>query len=204
MPDIDQPSEAEWSAIPSAVVSDCLGRFSAMSGDIRALSGEHLVGPAYPLQVVVGDNRSIHLALKDVPPGWVLVIDAGGYPDRAVWGGVLAEAARARGVAGVVIDGALRDVAELRQQGFPAFARGTSPAGPHKAGGGVAAETVSCGGVLVGYGDLIVGDLDGVAVVPRDRIAATLDAVRQRLQLEQEWLDRIRAGVPSSVVLGLE
>lgn len=195
---------AEWSAIPSAVVSDCLGRFGAMSGAIRALSGERVLGPAYPLQVVAGDNRSVHLALKDVPPGWVLVIDAGGYPDRAVWGGVLTEAARRRGVAGVVIDGALRDVAELRQQGFPAFARGTSPAGPHKAGGGVAAGTVSCGGVLVAYGDLIVGDLDGVAVVPRDRIAATLDAVRRRLLLEQEWLDKIRAGIPSSVVLGLE
>lgn len=194
---------SDWSRIPAALASDVSGRSGAMSGAIRALSGDRLVGRAHTLRVVAGDNRSIHFALATTEPGSVLVVDAGGYADRAVWGGVLTEAAMLRGIAGLVLDGAIRDLAEIRERGFPVFARGTSPAGPHKSGGGTARGIVSCGGVAVAQGDLIVADLDGVTVVPQARISATLDAAKKRHSLERSWVDRIRAGEDSAAVLGL-
>lgn len=198
------PEYTDWAPVPAAVVSDSVGRFGAMAGTITALSGRRLVGPAHTLRLMAGDNRAVHLELPEVEPGWVLVIDGGGYLDRAVWGGVLTEAAMRRRIAGVVIDGAVRDIEEIRQMGFPVFARGTSPAGPHKAGGGVGATTISCGGVPVSQGDLVVGDLDGVSVVPRAEIRQTLTAATARLRDEQEWIRKIRSGVPSSVALGLQ
>ncbi|WP_213453792.1 RraA family protein [Rhizomonospora bruguierae] len=197
------PDYAPWSDIPSSVASDCLDRFAAMSSAIRPLTGMGVVGPAHTLRTVVGDNASIHRELTSVAAGSVLVIDAGGYDDRAVWGDVLALAATMRGILGVVIDGAVRDVDDMTAAGFPVFARGTSPAGPHKSGGGVSATRISCGGVPVNPGDLIVGDSDGVTVVPGDLVDATYQRARARLELEHTWKEKIRAGIPSSVVMGL-
>lgn len=195
---------AEWSSIPAALASDASGRAGAMSAAIRALSSDRLVGPAHTIRVVAGDNRSIHLALPEVKPGFVLVIDAGGYVDRAVWGSVLTEAAMHRGIAGLVLDGATRDLAEIREMKFPVFARGSSPAGPHKSGGGATGGTISCGGVAVAQGDLIVADLDGVTVIPHAKIASTLNAAKKRWELERSWIEHIRAGEPSASVLGLD
>ena len=198
------PEYENWSGLPSSLVSDCLGRFSAMSGAIRSITGVGMVGPAYTLQGVAGDNLSIHFALANVSPGSVLVIDAGGYEDRAVWGEVLAVAAEQRGILGVVIDGAIRDREGLSDRRFPVYARGTSPAGPHKAGGGLEQVTVSCGGVPVSPGDLIVADGDGVVVVPHARIEAIHALASERSALEQEWIKKIVSGMPSPEVLGLD
>jgi 4-hydroxy-4-methyl-2-oxoglutarate aldolase len=173
-----------------------------MSGRIRALTGPSLTGPAFPLRVVAGDNRTIHETLSRVPAGSVLVVDAGGYRDRAVWGEVLTIAAMQRGVVGLVLDGVTRDLEGIRALEFPVFACGTSPAGPHKAGGGTVGP-VCCGGVIVSAGDVIVGDLDGVVVVPSARLTETWDAATKRLVDEQRWIERIRAGESSASVLGL-
>ncbi|HEY9498845.1 MAG TPA: hypothetical protein VIQ78_07470 [Terrimesophilobacter sp.] len=198
------PAFADWSGLPSSIVSDCLGRFNAMSSSIRALTPVGVVGPAHTLRSVVGDNRSVHLELTSVAPGSVLVIDAGGYADRAIWGGVLTIAARKQGILGVVIDGAVRDIDELTELEFPVFARGTSPAGPHKAGGGASAVPISCGNVPVSQGDLVIGDRDGVVVVPSALIDETLVLARARLELERQWIERINSGIPSAVVLGID
>lgn len=198
------PDFAEWMGVPSSIASDCLGRFCAMSSSIRSLTSVGVIGPAHTLRSVAGDNRSIHLELASVASGSVLVIDAGGYTDRAVWGGVLAVAARARGILGVIIDGAVRDLDELTEMSFPVFARATSPAGPHKAGGGVSMSQISCGNVPVSQGDLVIGDRDGVVVVPSELISETLVRARERLELERRWMEQINLGVPSAVVLGIE
>ncbi|TAM70684.1 MAG: methyltransferase [Microbacteriaceae bacterium] len=198
------PDFSEWSEIPAAIASDCLDRFGAMSSAIRSLTGVNMVGPAHTLRTVVGDNLSIHRELSAIAAGSVLVVDAGGYDDRAVWGEVLALAARAGGVLGVVIDGAVRDVDAMSKLGFPVFARGVCPAGPHKAGGGLSAVPISCGGVAVVPGDLILGDADGVVVVPAARIAVTAERARARLAQEEVWKQRISAGIASAVVLGLD
>ncbi|HEY9477682.1 MAG TPA: RraA family protein [Microbacteriaceae bacterium] len=198
------PEYEDWSDLPSSLVSDCLGRFSAMASAIRPITGVGMVGPAYTLQGVVGDNLSIHFALANVPAGSVLVIDAGGYEDRAVWGEVLAVAAEQQGILGVVIDGSIRDRDGLTARRFPVYARGTSPAGPHKAGGGREQVTVSCGGVPVSPGDLIVADGDGVVVVPHSRTREIHALASERSALEQEWMNKIMSGMPSPEVLGLD
>jgi regulator of RNase E activity RraA len=192
-----------WRDVPASVVSDMVGRFGAMTGAIRQLTGTGVIGPAHTLRVVAGDNKSIHLALPSVPPGSVLVIDAGGYLDRAVWGEVLTITAMRIGIAGAVIDGATRDLADIEALGFPVYARGTTPAGPHKAGGGVSGALISCGGVPVAQGDLVIGDADGVAVVPAAQISSVYHQARARMAAEQGWIDRIQAGESSASALGL-
>jgi regulator of RNase E activity RraA len=175
-----------------------------MSSRLRFLSGSRLIGRAFTVQLVAGDSATSHRALEHAPSGHVLVIDGGGYTDRAVWGEVLTVAAEARGIRGLVLDGAVRDIVGLRERGFPVVAAATSPAGPHKSGGGDWAETISCGGVTVNNGDLIVADADGVVVVPwhrRQEIARTAAA---RVADEQTLLEQLAAGVTSSAAyLGL-
>ncbi len=197
-------STLDWSGLPSSLLSDVMGRAQAMTGRITALTVPALSGPAFPVRVVAGDNKTIHQALGRVPIGAVLVVDAGGYRDRAVWGEVLTIAAQQRGVVGLVVDGATRDVEAIRALGFPVFGRGTSPAGPHKAGGGTIGAPVCCGGVAVSAGDVVVADPDGVVVVPAGSLTETWAAARQRLHDEQRWIARIRSGESSASVLGLD
>lgn len=200
----DEPSARDWSRLPSTVLSDVMDRAQAMTGRITALTVPSLTGPAFPVRVVAGDNRTIHQALQRVPAGSVLVVDAGGYRDRAVWGEVLTIAAMQLGVSGLVLDGVTRDLEGIRALKFPVFARGTSPAGPHKAGGGAIGGPVCCGGVTVSTGDVVVADQDGVVVVPAGRLGETWDAAQRRLVDEQSWIARIRSGESSVSVLGLD
>ena len=204
----DRPADSgagleDWRGVATALASDCLGRFGAMDGGIVPLTGLPLLGWAATIEVVPGDSATIHRALTGVRPGSVVMVDAGGGRDRAVWGGVLTAAARAAGVVGAVIDGAVRDLAVIRAQGFPVFGRGANPAGPHKAGGGRAGARVSCGGLVVAAGDLVLGDEDGVVVVPAGELEGVRQAVRDREELERRWLARIEAGEPSASVIGL-
>ncbi|MCD0502488.1 RraA family protein [Bordetella petrii] len=137
----------------------------AMGSGIHPLRpGWVIYGRALTVSVPAGDNLAIHAALARVRPGEVLVVDAKGYCNRAVMGGIMCAQAAAAGVAGVIIDGAMRDAAELRAGNLPVYALGLSPAGPHKEGGGSVGHAVRCGGVTVQTGDWIVADDDGVVV----------------------------------------
>jgi 4-hydroxy-4-methyl-2-oxoglutarate aldolase len=196
--------EAIWEELPSALVSDCLERSGAMDGRIRLLSGRRLVGPAFTVRTVAGDSATTHRALRDVPPGHVLVLSAEGGMERAVWGAVLTEAARRGELVGAVVDGLVRDLEQIRALGFPLFARGTSPAGPHKGGQGTFGGVVQCGGVVVSPGDLVLGDLDGVVVVPAARIDGVARAAVERLRAEEAWIERIRSGERSADILGID
>jgi regulator of RNase E activity RraA len=174
-----------------------------MAADVKRLAGERLFGPAFPVRTMAGDSSTLHRAVAAAPSGSVLVVDAGAYTDRAVWGEVLTIAAMVRGLEGAVIDGAVRDIDAIRRLAFPLFARGHTPAGPHKGWMGDMGGPVSCGGVVVEEGDLVVGDGDGVVVVPHAHATEVRLAINNRVELEDEWLRRIRAGEPSYAVLGL-
>ncbi len=193
---------SRWRDIPASILSDSVGRFGAMAGAMRSLTGQRVVGPAFPVRTMPGDSRTLHVSLLSAPPGSVLVVDAGGLVDRAVWGEVLTHSARAAHVIGAVIDGAVRDIAGIRAMNFPLFALGTAPAGPHKAGGGTIGEPISCGGVVVAPGDLVIGDDDGVAVAHGVDLDDLYHSVNQRMELERGWITRISGGEPSAVVLG--
>lgn len=201
---LDARTRAAWAEIPPAIASDCMNRGGAMAAAIKPLApGTRLVGQARTVACMVGDNSAVHAALRLVRSGEVLVIAAGGYADTALWGGLLTRAAIARGLAGVVVDGAVRDVAEIRGLGFPCFAAAAVPAGPHKGFGGVLDGTVACAGSSVAPGDLILGDDDGVVVVPLARAEAVLAACSAKLAQEAESLERLEAGVLLADQMGL-
>ncbi len=195
---------ALWHKIPPAVAGDCMNRTQCMAGAIKPVgAGMALVGQARTVQSMVGDNSISHAAVALTRPGEVLVIAAGGVPDVAVWGGVATRAAIARGIAGVVIDGAVRDLVELRELGLPVYASAVVPAGPHKGFGGMIDGAIACAGCPVKPGDVVLGDDDGVVVVPLERQAAILAAGQAKLEAEERWLEAIAAGKTMAEVLGL-
>lgn len=145
-----------------------------------------VVGPALTVRTRPGDNLVVHKALELARPGDVLVIDARGELVNAILGELMTLYARERGIAGIVLDGAVRDSAELSAGILPVFARGVSHLGPFKSGPGEIHGTVQVGGVSVQDGDVVVGDADGVAVVPRWRAEAVARAAEEILLKEAE------------------
>ncbi len=196
---------AEWRDIPPAIVSDCMNRTHVMAGRMKPVKqGVGIVGQARTVTGMVGDNGISHAAIALANAGEVLVIDAGGYDDVAVWGAIMTHAAIKRGIAGVVIDGAIRDAAEIRELGFPCFASANVPAGPHKGFGGIIDGPISCAGCPVKPGDLVIGDDDGVSVVPLEWAADMLAASKEKLRQEEETLKQIAAGKTTAELLGVE
>jgi 4-hydroxy-4-methyl-2-oxoglutarate aldolase len=164
-----------FAGLAVANIGDARDRMGMLDGGIRTLwKGARLVGRARTVWVRSGDNLAVHQALGSARAGDVLVINGHGDTDRALIGELIAERGKARGVAGMVIDGAARDVAELERMGFGVWARGVSPAGPYKNGPGKTDVPVAVGGVVVSPGDVVVADDDGVIVIPAAEAAASL------------------------------
>jgi 4-hydroxy-4-methyl-2-oxoglutarate aldolase len=166
--------------VPVANIGDARERMGMVAGGITPLwPGARAAGWARTVQVAAGDNKLLHEALGRIRPGDMLVVDGQGFTDRALLGELMAATALRRGAVGIVVDGALRDRQELQELDFPAWARGTSPAGPYKNGPGRLDVPVQIGGVVVRPGDLVVADDDGVIVVPAEEAAASLAAARE-------------------------
>jgi regulator of RNase E activity RraA len=193
-----------WRGTATATASDAMDRSQAMSGAIKPIkAGLSLCGQARTIQAMVGDNSALHLAVSLARPGEVLAIDAGGHEDTAVWVDILTTAAIGRGIAGIVLDGATRDVARIRDLGFPVFCRAVVPRGPHKGFGGVIDGPVAVGGVPVNPGDLVLGDDDGVTVVPLARLAAVRAALDAIVEKERQLLAGVAAGRSTAQLLGI-
>ncbi|MGA6160663.1 RraA family protein [Stenotrophomonas sp. NPDC087984] len=182
-----------WRELSSGLVSDSLNRFQVMDPALRPLVGTRLLGRAWTARTMAAENSTIHHAIESAPAGSVLVIDAGGYPGRAVWGSITTAKSLTRGLAGLVLDGASRDFEAIRELGFPVFARGLSAAGPNKGWDGDVGETICCGGVTVRPGDLVLADLDGIVVVPRELEDTVLAAAAQKLAEDRQRLARALA-----------
>ena len=182
-------------AFQAAILADVAGRRGTLNGRISALSPSmKLAGPALTVEVRAGDNLMIHAALLLAKPGDVLVID--GKADRtcALMGAIMVNQCKAIGIAGIVIDGPVRDSEEIREMGFPVFSLGTNPNGPTKLVPGRINWPVSVGGVAINPGDLVVGDADGVVVVEREKAESLLDLAATKLAEETKRIDAIRKG----------
>lgn len=189
---------------PVSILSDCMNRLGTMDAGIRPLvRGRAFAGPALTVEEVEGGNLMSHAALELVQPGDVLVIDAKGVTTRACWGGLQTLMAKQRGIAAIVVNGAVRDYQDVVELEVPVYARGLSPAGPLKGWAGNVNHPVACGGVVVGPGDIVVGDDDGIAVVPPALAEAVLECAAGRGRLEEEWFERVRAGESTLDVVGL-
>ena len=166
-----------------------------MDAGIKALVPEwKLAGPAVTVEVRPGDNLMIHAALAIAQPGDVLAINAHGNLDCGLWGGILHAVAARRKIAGIVIDGAVRDSAELRAGTIPVFTRGINPCGGDKEGPGQVNFLIACGGVPIQPGDAIVGDADGVVVISRELAAQAPSLAQARIDAERKWLAAIETG----------
>ncbi len=202
---VEQPGRASaelldrFRRVPSANIGDAMGRLGAVDARIKPVwPGATVVGSAFTVWTRPGDNQGIHAALEQVQQGDVLVVNGGGDESRALIGELIGGKARLRGAVGFVIDGAVRDATGLQEYGVPVFARATTPAGPYKDGPHLLQARIAVGGVVVSPGDVVVGDEDGVVVVPLAQAEAVLAAAERKQADEQRTRDRIEAGLASS------
>jgi RraA family protein len=186
---------AKAKAFPAAILADVGGRRGTLGGRIQGLAkAMKVAGPAFTVEVRPGDNLMIHAALMLAKPGDVIVVDGKGDLSCALTGGLMAAHAKAAGIAGFVIDGAVRDTDECAQGDFPIFAAGCNPNGPTKGVAGWIGIPVSLAGTPVHPGDLIVGDADGVVVVPREQAADIVAGAQAKIDSEAARIEEIRQG----------
>src|SRR6185503_12077918 len=183
------------SGFAASILADVAGRRGTLDGRIQPLSPSmRLAGPAFTIEVRAGDNLMIHAAINMAKPGDILVID--GKADRtcALMGSIMINACKKVGLGGVVIDGAVRDTEELRELGFPVYAICANPNGPTKFVPGRINWPISCGGIAIEPGDLLVGDADGVVAVEREKAATLLELAAQKVADERARIADIVAG----------
>lgn len=196
---VDRPDRdvvQAYEQVPSTIVSDVTGNVGLeMDAGIEpAFDPINVAGSAVTVKASPGDNLIIHKAITLAEPGDVLVIDCDGYTQTGHIGELMCTSCRAHEIAGIVIDGGYRDRQAIGEMNFPVYGRGTSPCGPLKQDPGSINVTVSCGGVSVDPGDVVVGDTDGITVIPRDSAAEILDAVQAKLAREDEVREKVADG----------
>lgn len=186
----DRPEKKWLSAFaefPVANIGDAMERLSMCDAGISPVSSNtDFVGFAFPVLVTAGDNAAVIKALEYIQPGDVMMINGLGHIDRALVGEQLTQRFQHAGAVAQVIDGAIRDRKVIESTGLPTFCRGVSPAGPYKNGPGVIGEPVAIGSVVCCAGDIVVGDADGLIVIPFQRAEAVLAAVREVARREAE------------------
>jgi RraA family protein len=182
---VDAATVQKFREIPVANVSDSMYRLSAGGARLRPMhKGGRMAGPAFTVKTRPGDNLMVHNALDLAEPGDVIVVDAGGDLTNALIGEIMSTYANARGIAGFVIDGAIRDADEIRANAFPVYAAGVTHRGPYKDGPGEINVPVAIDGMVIAPGDLVIGDGDGILCVPFDETAAVLAAASEKQKVE--------------------
>lgn len=181
--------------VPVANVSDCMSRMTAGGARLRPMhNGRMLAGPAITVRTRPGDNLLVHKALGLAQPGDVIVVDAGGDLTNAIIGEIMTSYAQQRGIAGIVINGAIRDCGSIRLGDFPVYAAGITHRGPYKDGPGEINTVIAIDGMTIAPGDLILGDEDGLLAVPFDQAEALYAAASAKHAQETRMLDDIAAG----------
>ena len=174
----------QFQNIPVANLDDCMGRTAAVRAEIVPMGKPKLLGPAFTVKVPEGDNLMFHKAMDLAKPGDVIVIDAGGSIQRSIFGELMAHYCKLRGIAGIAVDGSIRDCAEIAAMDFPVYARGVTPNGPYKNGPGEIGTVISFGGRTVHPGDIVVADSDGLLFVRPDEAEGLLKAVNAVMEKE--------------------
>src|SRR5256885_2361689 len=179
----------------AAILADVAGRRGTMHARVAPVhQGMKVAGPAFTVEVRPGDNLMIHAAIALARPGDVLVIDGKGDQTAALMGTLMLSACKKLGLAGVIVDGAIRDRLELLELDFPVFSAGFNPAGPTKFVPGRINHTISAGGTTVHPGDLVVGDADGVVVIERAKAPAMLELAVKKVADEAARIEAIARG----------
>lgn len=179
----------------SATVHEAMGRTGAMERTIKPLArGMKICGPAFTVKAQAGDNVMILKAMREARPGDVIVVDCGRCPESGPFGELAAAECQTKGLGGFVTTGSVRDTAEIIAMGFPVFSSGISIVGTVKESLGLINHPISAGGVIVHPGDIILGDDDGIVVIPLAGAADALEKSDARVAKEAKTLEKIRAG----------
>lgn len=186
----------ELQDIPTPVLSDVTTKYeNTMSHQIKPVyETASMAGSAFTVKTYPGDSLMVHKAVTMAEPGDVLVIDANEYTEAGLWGELISTSCKHHNLNGTVIDGAARDIEEIKDIGYPVFARGISPKGSYKAHPGSINVPISCGGVSIEPGDIVVGDREGVVVIDPERAPDVLKDAKQKLADEDEMLEQIKQG----------
>lgn len=191
--------------VPTGNLCDSLKTKCAMHSSIKPVFAEaKFAGLAYTVSCPPGDNLTIHKALHAAPAGSVLVIDARSYTEGSVIGDIIALAARLKGLEGIVVDGSSRDTEEIEALGFPVFSRALHPYGTVKETLGSIGEPVQCGGVLVNPADIVVGDRDGVIVIPYDYGLDVLEKASGIEEKENKVREQLKQGKTTLEIFSLD
>ena len=195
----------QWSKIPTCIIGDCMNRQGIMSSRISSVrEGMTFCGQARTVSITHGDNSAIHAALTLMNKGEVLVVDGGGFLDRAVWGELMNRSSITIGIEGVVIDGSVRDIAELRKLSLPVFSAGIHSTWPTRGDGGKIDVLISCGNVAIKPGDIIIGDDDGVAVIPLEHNEKHYEESIEKIKMEEETIKEINSGKNHKDIFGIK
>jgi RraA family protein len=182
-------------ALPTPNISDNMQRHHGAAAGLRPYHRDaKLIGPAFTVKTRPGDNLLVHKAIDMAAAGDVIVVDAGGEVAQAIIGEIMTAHAAKRGIAGFVIDGAIRDAEAIANARLPVFARGVTHRGPYKDGPGEINVQVCIGGMVVNPGDIIIGDADGVLAVPQDIAEEVIAAATAQNRKEEATLAAIDAG----------
>ena len=193
---------AQFSA---ATLHEALGKMGNLPSVIKPIGpGMKVCGPAYTVQTIPRDNKILHRAYANAQPGDVLVVSCSGYYEAGYWGDLMSLGAKTKGIAGLVIDACVRDADDIEAIGFPVFSRGLCILGTSSIEGGTLNEPIIIGEVLIHPGDIIVGDRDGVVVVPKDRIGEIIEKATAREAREEGVREQLRQGKTSIQIYGWE
>lgn len=192
---VDAELAAAYRALPVANVSDSMNRLFAGGARLRPMhDGSPMAGPAFTVKTRPGDNLMVHKALNIAEPGDIVVVDAGGDLTNAIIGEIMVAFAGSRGIAGIVINGAIRDAGTLKNGSFPVYAAGVTHRGPYKDGPGEINVPVAIDGMVIEPGDLVVGDEDGFLSIPFDAAREVFEATSRKHQAELKDLAAIAGG----------
>lgn len=192
---LSQEVRTKLLALGAATIHEAQGQCGAMDAGIKGIDpAMRIVGRAYTVDTRPHDNLAIHFALTRARPGDVLVVDAKGFLEAGPWGDIMSFAAQRAGLAGLVIDGAVRDAAAIVEMGFPIFARGLSIKGTAKNQPGRVQVPIVCGGIAVRPGDIVVGDRDGVVVIEGARLEEVIRLSEEREAKEAGFRRQIEQG----------
>jgi len=193
----------EYKKLSSATVHEASGGIGALSANIKPVSHEMVVcGPAITVNLRPGDNLMLHKAIYVAGPGDVIVADAKGFTEAGAWGEIMAVAAQAREIAGLVFNGAVRDSQAMTELGFPVFSRALCIKGTEKVSLGWINQPLILDNVTIYPGDLILGDRDGVVVVKREDAAEILQKSKAREEKEEALKQRLKRGESTLDILG--
>lgn len=190
----DQQLVEGFRGLPTANIADMMNRSSVLDARIKKISKHNLLGTAFTVKTRAGDNLMFHKALAMAQPGDVIIVDAHGDMTNSITGELMMQTAIQKKLAGIVIDGAVRDIEALREMDLPIYAAGITPAGPYKEGPGEINVPLSIGSVVVRPGDILVGDEDGIVVVRPEDASELIEKTKQKHAAETEILKAIKAG----------